>query len=239
MKTLHFTILVVSLLIIVSSCKKEASLSGSFTDPRDGTVYKTIKIGNQTWFAENLAYLPAVYRSPEGSSTEARYYVYGYQGNDVNEAKASANYGTYGALYNFEAAKVACPTGWHTPSDEDWFEMEAYLGMPEEDLDQTGNRGIDEAIGSKLKSSSGWDWDDFHDADGNGNNQSGFNALPGGIRAYEGTFNVEGEWGEFWTTTPENPGTHYWNRYLVNDVWEVGRWGFYVSYGLSIRCVKD
>jgi len=238
MKTLLYNLLLASLVMIVSSCKKEASLTGSFTDSRDGTVYKTIKIGNQTWMAENLAYLPAVYRSPEGSSTEARYYVYGYQGNDVNEAKASANYGKYGALYNFEAAKVACPTGWHTPSDEDWFEMEAYLGMPEEDLDQTGNRGIDEAIGKKLKSSSGWDWDDFHDADGNGTNESGFNALPGGIRAYEGTFNVEGEWGEFWSTSPED-ATHYWNRYLVNDVWEVGRWGFYVSYGLSIRCVKD
>jgi hypothetical protein len=56
--------------------------------------------------------------------------------------------------------------------------------MPVEDLERTSSRGIDEAIGDEMKSSSGWHWDDFNDADGNGNNQSGFTALLGGMRTY-------------------------------------------------------
>ena len=187
--------------------------------------------------AENLAYLPAVYPSSQGSETEARYYVYGYQGNDVNEAKAAINYDKYGALYNFEAAKTACPTGWHAPSDDEWIEMEIYLGMNPDEKYDTGERGYDEAVGKKLKSTSGWD--DWFGESGNGTNESGFNALPGGIRAYEGTFNVEGEWGEFWSTTAEYPNTHFWNRYLTYDIVEIGRWGFQVKYGLSVRCVKN
>jgi uncharacterized protein (TIGR02145 family) len=240
MKTLQSFFLIAILSVLIVSCKKEEGSEGSFTDSRDGTVYKTVKIGSQTWMAENLAYLPAVYRSSEGSETEARYYVYGYQGNDVNEAKATANYSTYGALYNLQASKAACPTGWHIPTEIDWQELEVSLGMPVEDLDRTSNRGIEEAIGNKMKSSSGWDWDDFHNADGNGNNQSGFTALPGGMRTYEGGFADEGVWGYFWSATPDrDPPTHYWIRYLVSDTEEVGKWGFQVKYGLSVRCVKN
>lgn len=238
MKTLLNIILVTFLLMIVSSCKKEESLTGSFTDSRDGTVYKTIKIGNQTWMAENLAYLPAVHRSTEGSETEPRYYVYGYSGNDVNEAIASANYPKYGVLYNFEAAESACPTGWHLPSDADWFEMEVLLGMSVDEQEDTGPRGLDEAVGDKLKSKSGWGWDDFNDEDGNGTNESGFTALPGGIRMHGGGYDEEGTWGYFWGSTQDN-STHYFARYLASDIEAIMRFNYYIGYGLSVRCVKD
>ena len=70
--------------------------------------------------AENLAWLPGVSPSSDGSETLSYYYVRGYEGTVVSEAKAVANYSTYGVLYNWPAAMAACPDGWHLPSDGDW-----------------------------------------------------------------------------------------------------------------------
>ena len=103
-------------------------LNNGFTDARDGTHYDAVKIGNQVWMAENLKYLPSVVGPATGSETAAYYYVYDYDGTDVMAAKATANYTTYGVLYNWPAAMNACPTGWHLPSDAEWTELTDYLG---------------------------------------------------------------------------------------------------------------
>lgn len=94
----------------VAKCNCDA-----FTDSRDGHVYKTIKIGNQTWMAENLAYLPLA-ASPLNveSNNDPLYYIY-------DKAK-------YGVLYNWPAALSAAPTGWHLPSYDEWIELSVYLG---------------------------------------------------------------------------------------------------------------
>ena len=102
-KTLLMTIAIS--LIAMSSF---AQVKGSFTDSRDGKVYKTITIGTQTWMAENLAY-----KADKG--------CWAYNNNHSNAL-------LYGYLYNWETAKTVCPTGWHLPTDAEWTTLTTYLG---------------------------------------------------------------------------------------------------------------
>jgi len=89
-------------------CKKgESGVSDKITDPRDGKVYRTVKIGKQTWLAENLNY------EAEGSKC--------YKNDSANGQK-------YGRLYDWETAKKACPPGWHLPSDAEWQELVNFVG---------------------------------------------------------------------------------------------------------------
>lgn len=111
----------------------------TFSDPRDGAVYRTLRIGSQCWLAENLKYLPSV--SPRASRsllrlgrhmdhvsrTEPYYYVYGFRGRRVQAARATAVYRHYRVLYNWPAAMAACPPGWHLPSDEEWTKLVEHM----------------------------------------------------------------------------------------------------------------
>lgn len=115
-------------IFFASSCEKKDddninNTTSSFTDPRDGYVYKTVAIGDKIWLAENLKYLPIMVHPDTGSRTMPYYYVYDYEGTNVVDAKATVNYKTYGVLYNWEAAKAACPAGWHLPSEAEWTEL--------------------------------------------------------------------------------------------------------------------
>ena len=115
-----------------TSCKKEEDntepVITDFTDVRDGMVYKTVKIGDQIWMAENLKYLPDVFPRQIVSETEPLYYVYDFDGTSVEEAKQSDLYFIYGALYNWEAAQLASPAGWHLPSEDEWTILINHLG---------------------------------------------------------------------------------------------------------------
>jgi len=100
---------------------------GFFVDPRDGQRYKTVKIGNQVWMAENM------------NLDFRRNGSYLYEDN--------ASYGeVYGRLYNFDAARRACGEGWHLPHESEWWTLFEFLG---------GNTW--EGVGGKMKSIEGWD----------------------------------------------------------------------------------
>lgn len=177
-------------------------------DKRDGQTYKTVTIGKQIWMAENLNY-----------KTKKSWC---YDNNETNCDK-------YGRLYKWKAAKKACPSGWHLPSDEEWKELEMYLGMSITDANKDGWRGNDE--GKKMKSKSGWGLN-------NGTNSSGFNALPGGYRGSSGSFYYLGGYGDWWSSS-ESSGTRAWHRRLYYDYDQARRGSDDKTYGFSVRCLKN
>lgn len=212
--------------VTLNSCNKDGIEFGFFTD-EDGKVYKTVVIGDQTWMAENLAYIPEVF-PPDG---DGGIWVYDYFGNYVETAKKTNNYNTYGCLYNWEMARSSCPDGWHLPSDEEWKTMEKYLGMSQNAADLTGWRGTDE--GDDLKSTNLWV------ENGNGTNESGFNGLPGGIRySRAGFFEHIGRYGDWWTATGTSDTTA-WSRGLHRGYTQVYRGKEDKEGGRSVRCIKD
>jgi uncharacterized protein (TIGR02145 family) len=163
------------------------------TDP-DGKKYSVVKVGDQIWMAENYAYLSSVSPPSLESVTSPYFYVYDYDGTNVNSAKAADSYSKYGALYNWEAANISCPHGWHLPSDADWMTLEVYLGMSASEAPTDGSR-LSGEVGRKLKSKYGWL------NNGNGNNSSGLNILPGGHRFIANGFENLGYYSYFWSSS--------------------------------------
>ncbi len=210
--------------------------SGFFRDPRDGYEYKTLKIGTQTWMAENLAYLPSVVGPGTGSQTTSYYYVYGYNGTVVADAKATSNYTTYGVLYNWTAAmggsasstanpsgvQGVCPAGWHLPSDAEWTELTNHLGG-------------ESVAGGKLKETGTAHW---NSPNTEATNEFDFTALPGGDRLSNGTFYNIGLYGLWWSSTEyDAPSALYRNMDSSNS--SVYRGNVNKELGFSVRCVKD
>jgi uncharacterized protein (TIGR02145 family) len=241
--------LIVVLTAFLLSCEKEV-LIGTSTDSRDGHVYQTVTIGNQTWMAENLAYLPKVAPPQEGSVDEPFFYVYDYQGNDISAAVQESNYMNFGVLYNWAAAMTACPDGWHLPTDEDWTTLEQYLGMKWSEGESLDRRETGD-VGQKLKSKDWWRYEK-----GNKNNSSGFNALPGGERIADtplnpGYFMGLYDMGIYWTSTPDEENNPWWRgigrdddgglswlRGLTQNDGVIRGSGPDKSHGCSVRCVK-
>jgi uncharacterized protein (TIGR02145 family) len=189
----------------------------------DGNTYNVVLIGSQLWMKENLAFLPTVSPSSSGSLSLATYYVNGYQGTNVTEAKATANFNIYGVLYNLPAAATACPTGWHLPSDSEWEVLATYLG----------GSGI---AGGKVKEAGFLHWSTPNTG---ATNESGFNALPAGIRTIDGNFNaVMGESAYFWSSTAVNSITNWGQSLLYSDAILL-KDDFNNNHGLSVRCIKD
>lgn len=212
--------------------------NGTFTDTRDGNTYDWVKIGDQVWMAENLKYLPSVNKVADGSEDAAGsyYYVYDYDGTDVNAAKATSNYATYGVLYNWTAAMAnssssstanpsgiqgACPTGWHLPSDAEWTQLTTYVGTSD--------------TGGRLKEIGTTHWTSPNTG---ATNETGFTALPGGYRLGNGTFGNVGQNGDWWSATELN-ATYAWLRYISNYLSSVSRSNSSKELGVSVRCVRD
>ncbi|MBN1186678.1 MAG: hypothetical protein JXB49_30655 [Bacteroidales bacterium] len=216
--------------------------SGSLNDPRDSKVYQTVTIGNQVWMAENLAYLPSVVGPSTGSYTTPYYYVYGYDGTDVTAAKATANYNTYGVLYNWTAAMAGCPSGWHLPSDAEWDELVNYLADNGYNYDGTTGGGISK-IAKSLASTSGWTSSSDSGVVGNTDypsyrNKSGFTALPGGGRFSSGSFGCVG-YGSYWWSATEVVTSKALIRFvLCEDDGESSHIDV-KELGFSVRCLRD
>ncbi|MFB6318397.1 FISUMP domain-containing protein [Saccharicrinis sp. FJH54] len=230
----------------ISNANLVENSSGTYTDNRDGTVYKFVTIGNQKWMAENLKAIKFSDGTPIENITGDTNWanlgdnetdkVYCWYNNDIS------NKDVYGALYTYAAAtngtpydginpvQGVCPTGWHLPSDEEWKVLEVFLGMSQIQVDEYDWRGIDE--GGKLKASSGW-------YNGNGTDDFGFAALPGGYRFFSGSFSNDLGYGGNWWSSSESGSDFALLRNLAHYGTQVKRQGKHKSAGLSVRCVKD
>lgn len=206
----------------------------------DGNIYKTIKIGSQLWMADNLKTItfndstpiPNVRDTLEWKKRKTPGYCW-YKNDESFK-------NPYGALYNWYTVNTGklCPTGWHVSTDNDWKELEAFLGMSKQDIERTGMRNSG-TLGLKLKSDEGWL---YTVRDGNGNNSSGFNALPGSYRGFSGIFAVYSSYwgfsGLWWTSTSYeiyyalNRELSYMHQNIIRNY--IAR-----ENGMSVRCVKD
>ena len=212
-----------------------AIAQNNIRDSRDGNTYNVVKIGPQEWMAENLKYLPEVAGPGTGSIIEPHYYVYGYDGTNVSDAKSDANYNTYGVLYNWSAAvngaasstanpsgiQGVCPAGWHLPSDAEWTQLTDYLGS--------------RVAGGKLKERGTAHWDSPNKG---ASNKTGFTALPGGYRNANGTFVSMGEDFDCWSASEYNANSAWFRNIHFNDN-DVGRNNYNKGTGFYVRCVSD
>lgn len=201
----------------------------------DNNYYSVVKIGNQTWMAENLK--TSRYQNSDLINTTSPAtkdisiesnpsYQWSFDGNESNVAD-------FGRLYTWFAIndiRNVSPFGWHISSDEEWKTMEQFLGMSLIASNDVGWRGLDE--GSKLKSVQNWSMSS------NSSNSTGFSAIPAGARDINNSFNslVAG----YWWCSNEYETNYAWSRSLFPDHLNTSRgWGFTKKYGLSVRCVKN
>ena len=191
-------------------------------DQRDGNIYESVLIGNQCWMKENLKYLPAVYPPTENAWSYPVFYVYDYEGNNTQEASSTANYQTYGVLYNHTAALISCPAGWHLPTSDEYVSLIQFLGG-----------GL--VAGGKMKSTGTIYW---QVPNLGATNESGFTGLPGGFRSTNNNFVNQGSEGVWWssTTSSQTSATAISINYnSTNSTISTQS----TEPGFSVRCLKD
>jgi uncharacterized protein (TIGR02145 family) len=192
----------------------------TLTDTRDGKTYRTVKIGKQTWMAENLQY-----------KTSDSSWCYDHKGSNCAQ---------YGRLYAWNAAMTACSDGYHLPIRQEWDDLALAAGgkrLP----DKNGYDNIYwYGAGKELKAQRGWNWIDYDDRSGNGTDNFGFSALPGGYLNYNvGSFAYPGRVGSWWMATEyDERNAYYWKMY--DNIDRVDESNAKKSYSeLSVRCIAD
>ncbi|MBC8215271.1 MAG: hypothetical protein H8E64_02020, partial [Candidatus Marinimicrobia bacterium] len=191
----------------------------------DGNVYETVIIGEQEWTVTNLKVtkyrdgtaIPTGHSNSDWSNlTTGAYAVY-----DNNESNAT----TYGYLYNWYAVddtRNIAPEGWHVPTDDEWQTLVDYLGGSS-------------IAGGKMKETGTEHWNSPNTG---ATNESGFMALPGGFRSYNGGYTNMGYNCYFWSST-ESSSTNAWYRILSYNNSDVYRSSYSKHYGFSVRVVRD
>ena len=219
-------------------------VTGTLTDSRDGQTYRTVKIGDQVWMAENLnyAYTGVPYRFYE------EYFDETYTSDSTSWCYDNdpANCAKYGRLYTWAAAmdsvgewstngkgcgyygkicsptypvRGVCPKGWHLPSYDEWDALSTAVGGSS-------------TAGTKLKFVTGWS------DSGNGTDTFGFSALPAGLRYRIGDYDYEGDYANFWSSTEGgNLDAYTMGLYYGDDNVNLN-YGL-KNFGFSVRCLKD
>ncbi|NTW33985.1 MAG: hypothetical protein HGB12_15440 [Bacteroidetes bacterium] len=196
--------LLLTIIILIISMSSLAQVTATFNDARDSTIYKTVQIETQTWMAENLNY----------NANESWCYK-----DDTCKCNI------YGRLYTWDAAKTACPVGWHLPSNDEWTIL-------------INNLGGEKIAGGKMKESGTTHWKSPNKG---AINTSGFTALPSGDRHILQTnslFLSIGYYNGWWSSTESN-SSYAWSLGLSLYSTNVNTGDCAKRDGLSIRCLKD
>jgi uncharacterized protein (TIGR02145 family) len=209
-----------------------------------GKNYKTIKIGEQCWFQEDL--------NVEGS-VNAKCNI---EKKCYNNSEAMCK--KYGAFYNYENISCGedkegiqgiCPLGWRIPTDEDWKTLEMEAGMREEQRNLYGLRGVNEA--SKLSGEYEL-WQEGVLKNNNVFGVSNFNILPAGLQSFfkVNSFLKLGETNIFWSSTKANEGllkvedcnsweTAYFVREINYNSTQIKRYCLSKNSAAHLRCMRD
>jgi uncharacterized protein (TIGR02145 family) len=235
MKTSRSLLLIAITLSGISSTTAQTPGTEMVTD-NDGNVYRTVLIGKYMWMAENLkttSYNNGIKIPNITDSIAWRGLVTGaycwYQNNEGN-----AN--IYGALYNWYAVNTGrlCPDGWRVPTDNEWKDLEGTADTRYDQgdpvWDKQSGRGLD--AGKRLKAVSGWC------SRGNGTDDLGFSALPGGERCSRGRFFVGGRSGFLWSSSEKNDSIA-WYRNMIYGLDDIYRNIHPKWMGFAVRCIRD
>lgn len=204
----------------------QGDLQGTVQDI-DGNTYRTVKIGDQTWLADNLRTMTF----QDGSKVST-----GFIPNDDE-----SNFLKYGRLYDWHDVadkRNICPEGWRVASDDDWKTLESAIGISESQLNKEGWRGENNiAITLKAQQKSTF----LNRFDHSQVNKYNFSATPAGVKL-GGWYITQGMYTEFWTSSKATEKKAY-ARTLAYAWWnshkgEIRRTRLKNSYMLSVRCVK-
>ncbi|OVE78708.1 hypothetical protein BVY01_04640 [bacterium I07] len=204
--------------------KGKSTVSKTVTDI-DGNVYRTIKIGNQVWMAENLKVTHYRNGDPIPHVTSTTAWSNLSTGAYCNYENTASNVSTYGCLYNWYAvndSRKIAPVGWHVPTDAEWRTLVDYLG----------GSGV---AGGKMKESGTLHWKSPNTG---ATNSSDFSVLPGGYRNNPGDFYSVGSDAPFWSST-EGSSLSAWGWRLGYSISGVRRGKDDKPSGFSVRFVRD
>jgi uncharacterized protein (TIGR02145 family) len=224
-KISSYTLIIVSLMIFAISCRKDIVKPPDTVKDIEGKVYKTVLIGTQVWMAENLKTarfndgtdIPLIEDDLTWSSLTTSGFC--WYNNDAASYKD-----TYGALYNGYSVSTGklCPEGWHVPDKTELLQLRDFLG----DTLQGGGKLKEAGTSHWLPPNKGAD------------NNSGFTALPAGIRYFEGSFASLLNYTCFWSATETGAadkwyiGLYYGDARVIID-------HRIKKHGFSVRCIKD
>ncbi|WP_405339603.1 fibrobacter succinogenes major paralogous domain-containing protein, partial [Fibrobacter sp.] len=221
---------------LATPCKTETEDNceyGELIDDRDGRIYKTVKIGDQWWMAENLDYYDDSNMSLKGKSWcyyDSAYFCKKYgrlyswvaaidSAKLANDEDNPLNCGSFRNCSLPDTVYGICPLGWHLPSQMEWGDL--YMSVNSQLV-----------AGRALKSQSGW----YNN--GNGTDAFGFSVLPAGIRGDDGYFYDEGANANFWSATKYDALIAYGLSLYYGSEYAV-MLNFKKKHAFSVRCVKD
>jgi uncharacterized protein (TIGR02145 family) len=203
---------------------ENGSVKNELKDSRDGKAYKFVRIGGQTWMAENLNYNASGSRCYSNLESNCDTYGRLYDWSTAMNFASSCNSSSCSSQIQTKHRGV-CPSGWHIPSDSEW------------DVLMTAVGGSSSA-GTKLKAANGWN-NNFNGVSGPGTDQYGFSALPGGAGAPSGDGDV-GSGGYWWSATERYDAANYaYMRRMGYNISNVDRNTYYKYSLFSVRCVQD